>query len=378
MTGQQRVFNFNSSIENPLRIFFLCGSHFDLQNLEKDKRKNLQTFLEQKNPNYKCVILEDNFLFKDKVNLLNYNDIGLKHLKIIENLTSAFSDKIIIFHESISTAAEIGLFSGDKDHNEKMLILVPDPLTVEENYISGFISLAYDSSYSDEQNIDIINYFPSTELSQISDNNRKLHTHFHNATIPTGLKRDLEKRLAKFQPIAFNIKNKKYNTSNGYYELSKTDIIISLPLNMLIGYLLALFNEPTFRNLLRKKAIIGSFDISSKIKNERDKKRVLEIKSVIYKVVSDFKKSIYKYFTDTINDLENSRYSYSQCKIIITNIDVDFSKVLNYFVYLLYAMKLVSVNNEKLIISAGFSEIYSEYEVLLRKKEFNLKGNLTL
>lgn len=132
-------FNKSVTINNPLRIFFLCGSNFNKNPIKvnlngneyeiEDKRKVLQNYLEKefREKNFRSIILEDNFLFSNKSRRhLNYNHINLKSLKSIELLTGLYSDYVFIVHESYSTAAEIGMFSSTDLINNKLIILTPN------------------------------------------------------------------------------------------------------------------------------------------------------------------------------------------------------------------------------------------------------------
>ena len=65
---------------NEYRYIFLCGSHYVRSN-KKDKRNVLREFLKKENANYCPIILEDNFMFRNKTSrFLLYDDIYMKDL----------------------------------------------------------------------------------------------------------------------------------------------------------------------------------------------------------------------------------------------------------------------------------------------------------
>lgn len=47
----------------------------------------------------------------------------MKNLSEVESLAALYADKIIIIHETLSTAAEIGMFAGNKSLTSKICIL---------------------------------------------------------------------------------------------------------------------------------------------------------------------------------------------------------------------------------------------------------------
>lgn len=94
--------------------------------------------------NLHAIILEENFQFAStSKQYLSYDDIYLSGLAQIEQLASLYASKIIIIHETISTAAELGMFAIDPILAQKICLLVPDKVSIEEEKISGFIRLAF-------------------------------------------------------------------------------------------------------------------------------------------------------------------------------------------------------------------------------------------
>lgn len=118
-----------------LQIIFLCGVIFSDD--PEDKRIALEAIL-QSRPDTKVVILEKHFA-KPYV----YGYIGLRNIHDVETLVSCFANATIVIHESLSTAAEIGMLASNKRTAQRTAVLYPDVGSVEEDKISGFIQLAY-------------------------------------------------------------------------------------------------------------------------------------------------------------------------------------------------------------------------------------------
>jgi hypothetical protein len=118
-----------------LQIVFLCGVNFN--DNPDDKRVALEAVLATR-PNTKIIILERHFP-KPYV----YGFIGLRNLHDVETLVSCFANATIVIHESLSTAAEIGMLAANRSTAQRTAVLYPDVGSVEDNKISGFIQLAY-------------------------------------------------------------------------------------------------------------------------------------------------------------------------------------------------------------------------------------------
>ena len=106
----------NKEEKNELyKFIFLCGSKYVKSDVS-DKRNVLKKHLENINSSYRIIILEENFSFSKSKIYLDYGDIYMRNLYDVEFLVSLLSDVIFIFHESISTGAEAGLFLGSFSH----------------------------------------------------------------------------------------------------------------------------------------------------------------------------------------------------------------------------------------------------------------------
>lgn len=351
-------FKLKKTINNPLRIFFLCGSYFNINDQNRlDKRIVLKEYIESLNPNYKCLILEENFLFRRSTSKLNYNDIDMKSLKTIEVLTSLMSDKVIIFHECISTAAEIGLFSSDKIISDKMIILAPDIYSAEEDVISGFINLSYNNKVLPDYNLEIIRYFPGTYSYEISNNSNKLHTYFVNNILGESLTSKLSSTL-EIKESSINIEKQnrynKFNNDISKYVVSQEELNVTLNIKHLVAMLISLFTVDELKRKLREPINI---DVNDRIEVK---------KNVLFKAISILKKSFIEYIERAILS-NNPNIRYNKISISVACANISFSQSVSYFIYVMYGINLIDINqsNKKLVITNQLVQISEEYANLI-------------
>ncbi|WP_404460378.1 hypothetical protein [Sutcliffiella horikoshii] len=377
-------FNKSVKINNPLRIFFLCGSSYQRRLIKvklngteyeiKDKRKVLQRFLEEgyTEKNFRSIILEDNFMFGNGARrLLNYNDINLKSLKSIELLTSLFSDRVLIVHESFSTAAEIGMFSTSDYINSKLLILTPNIFSVEEDYVSGFMRLAYRSKHSSSHNIETIYYNPGIYNFNVSDQVRKLHTFFIGNEVSGSLANKLSDYLGKLNSenvIFGKRKGIHRNTENFYKVKDSKEIKVVINSNDLLAYLISLFNLNVFR-----QEFIGTVEMSHLREDNMHNRRKSLFKEGTEIVEKYFKQAIFNTIKTDIPNIEiefgSMQSMNSYIKFTINHQVVEFKECISYFLYILYALSYISITeqNTRFSISNDFLPVYKEYKDLIQE-----------
>ncbi len=313
--------------KNYPHIVFLCGNKFVGKN-NNDKRSILKSFIENNIPNFYAVILEENFMFK-KTNqeYLSYDEIFLKNLFQVEQLASIFADKIIIIHETLSTAAELGMFARDTNMMKKICLLVPDSMAIEENKITSFIKLAYlNSKTPDIQIGKQIVYYPDMEVVRFSEFKSDYRTGFHNNEIGFNLGRKvLDFVVSKQTDIEIVFCKNKYNIPQKYinkitYHISQKAKQIDIYLNTCILriQLLSLFFVDEF-----KKQIW----IDKPIKDH-----------VNY--IKDFYKNI---LLNTICHIEGLNVNNYGLSVTLSDTICDLNQAIGYFVYMLQATNLISL-----------------------------------
>ncbi|WP_407567946.1 hypothetical protein OKW88_18045 [Bacillus subtilis] len=376
-------FNKSVKVNNPLWIFFLCGSSYKKDSIKiqlngkeydiQDKRKVLQTFLEKIYPekNLRSIILEDNFMFgNNSRRKLNYNDINLKSLKSIELLTCLYSDYVFIVHESFSTAAEIGMFSSSDSINSKLIILTPDVFSVEEDYISGFMKLAYQNKFYPSHNIKTIYYNPGIYNFHISDQVRKLHTFFIDNEVKGTLAKKLSNELDSLceKNILFEKKQGVHKKQKNYYKLLESKKInIVLDSNDLFAYLISLFNLDEFR-----KKFIQTVDMSHLRKDTKSNRRKSLFNKGTEIIETYFRQAMYNTIKIDIPNIEDKYGSIEENSFINISIShqvVKFKESISYYLYILYALQYINItsDNRRFSITNNFSPIYKEYKGLIQE-----------
>lgn len=316
--------------DNSLTIIFLCGIKYGTRD-PNDKRKVLKKYLENNISECHVIILEENFAFKTTTQkYLSYDDIFLTSLAHIEQLASLFANKVIIIHESISTAAELGMFAIDTSLSKKICLLTPDDISIDEKKISAFIKLAFMNSNSPETSIGKqITFFPDIHVNRISTEKSDYHTLFHNNEIGENLGKKI---LSFVKPKKKNyfikfIKSSFGNTSNAtnqidyHINIKNRELAIYIHPETLKIQLLSLFFVDKYRKEFR-----------------------------LYKAIKDhvtYICEIYeKLLASTITDLEGIELHSVKLKINLKNTSCTLRQSVGYFLYMLQAAHLIGLEQE--------------------------------
>lgn len=206
------IFTDKFQYNDPLNIVFLCGSRY--RKSKTEKRNVLKQHLEDNVSNCHVIILEENFNFRNTTRShLAYDDIFLYSLAQVEELASLFADSIIIIHETISTAAELGMFANNPALLKRICLLTPDPYSVEEEKVSAFIRLAFLQDDAPDTTIGKhITFFPDTEIYLDSPTKSGYYTYFHSNSIGEHLSRNILSFVKK-ETVSQNIifRKSQYN-----------------------------------------------------------------------------------------------------------------------------------------------------------------------
>lgn len=174
-------------------IIFLCGTNYR-RDSKNDKRNVLRDYIEEKFPDKKAIILEEHFVFGKSSKYLSYDEIFMKNLCDIEELSAAFADGIIIIHDSISTAAELAAFASNPLLQNKICVLEPDSTGLEEQKISSFLELAF---FHEKSEITRIPYYPEVYAHHISKNHIEKHSIFFENSITPVLSGKIDQFLGR-------------------------------------------------------------------------------------------------------------------------------------------------------------------------------------
>lgn len=326
------VYNNFFTYNEPFNIIFLCGNRY-LNNDHREKRKVLKKFLESKIEKCKVIILEENFIFgRTNKKYLSYDDIFLVDLASVEQLTSIYANKIIIIHETISTAAELGMFAINPRLSSKICLLVPDDIAIEEKKVTSFIKLAFNNDKAITTKIKKeITYYPDLKVYRNSPNKCDYYTYFHNNEIGENLgnkiisfvKEENSQREIKFTRSKFGNPIKEENIVTYFIDKRKRNVKVFIYIYVLKVQLLGLFfvkeNRTEFRKIKLLKDHIGF-------------------------IVKIYKKIL----LNTIAEIEG--IDLGDCSIKIEVIDSEICnlrQIVGYYLYILQAIGLIYLEQEK-------------------------------
>lgn len=249
-----RKFN-EVNIDSKKSIVFLCGTHYRERDI-KDKRNVLKKFLNQEYPELNVLILEEHFVFGKRRGYLSYDEIFMKNLNDIEEMTAAFSDGIIIIHDSISTGAELAAFASNDFLAEKICVLEPDSTGIEERKISAFLELAY---FGDDSKIERITYYPEVYSFDISRGHVEKRTNFTKNMITPILGAKIKKfvdRCNNGLSIRFEkMVCRKINHDRGAvsYTVDGGKLLVYVSGQVVLYQMMSLFTDSEVKKELREK-----------------------------------------------------------------------------------------------------------------------------
>lgn len=404
--SRKYIFDFkkNTEIKNPLRVFFLCGSKYQV--VDSDKRNVLSKHLNTKSKNYKSIILEKNFIFtsKNKKKIKYVDDLKLHSLKDIEVIVSMLSDQIFIIHETLSTAAELGLFTYNYETLKKITVLNPDYKIVEENFISGFLKFSYNNSHYINNNVNIIEYKPVVELKNASINKksklRKYHTSFLQNEIDDDLSKNIDTTLEKLKNVKIStLSEKKMTTpSQNYYYVKSNNGKIILTIDTVKSLILSLLSQKKvidslnralqyrfidpLRYEIKKKATLYNTSIKA-IKYEFTKLIKYE-KSIAMFKISDV---LYYFFVEYLkNYLISLNKDVIEIKIEVRQSEYSLKQFIHFYIYMLSIFKFIDFKKNLFVfktssdkfqymgLSKDFRNIVKAYNPIIKEIKIDTAG----
>lgn len=318
-----------NNIEKEYRYIFLCGTKFNAKN-KVDKRIVLRDFLVQENCFYRPIILEDNFVFKRSNKFLSYDDIHMKDLYQVEMLMNYLADNNIIIHESISTAAETGLFLSEQRAITKTCLLLPDQIAVEEDKLGQFLRLAF---LRTDPILKVIKYFPKIKENIISDNVRNWHTYFYSDQIGKNLGNEI-RQFINDNFVINKIKFAKYKPRiyKGciHFAIKDTELQITALPRVLMMCVACLFNIK---------------EVEKKVFNNDGKK--------LNEYINNLKECLSLLFINTIEEKTGKKICKCSIKAEMNVKGVYISHVLGMSLYLFQAAGFINIIKDKDYLNTG-------------------------
>lgn len=330
----------NVKYKNPYKIVFLCGSFY--QENKSDKRLILKNFLKEKLSDCYPIILEENFFFKtNNVQYLAYDDIILKDLHVIEDLTAAYADKIFVIHESLSTAAEFGMFVTNEQINKKLCLIEADSESINNSKKSTFMDLAFFNKNSNNVSKKI-KYYPDVTLYKRSVEEIEYRVFFHDNTIGEYLGKEILKfvNIEEKQKI-IKIKRNKFkkiqqNDDIEYFiDAKKKELSIYVSTEILKFHILALM---LCNSTIRKSC--------------RETRKIYEHANILGE---EYIGTLF----NTIITLAGKSIAEYKPKVFVKNSLNKLNSCIGYWLYLLQAMKLIMLEAPNKAIPSERKIVYS-------------------
>lgn len=354
-----KVFNDRVLFTDPFRVVFLCGSKFNKKS-KRDKRIVLKDYIEKQYPDTSVIILEDNFIFKESNSTyLSYDEICMKNLLQIELLVSLYASKIIVIHESHSTAAEIGAFSSKKELLPRIAIIAPDKYSVEEDKLGVFLERSL--SHQDEKNTGLYRYYPDIVPHPFSENKSDYYCYFHNNIIGENLGRFFQSFLNTDENESFELKIQKspYNK-----ETKDTDVIEYFTEDEKIRA----FVHPK----VLKAQILSLMCLQDVKKFLKQSKRIIDHVGYIQTLYE-------QYLVQTIQEKEGDK-RIAEIKVSIKNADCTLREAIGCLLFVLQAAQLIQLQTDsedkqtvglrKVVFQPLFTQKQSIFEhIIVSKKE---------
>lgn len=303
------------------KIIFLCGTKYEKKSAS-DKRNVLKEFLETDCQDVKALILEENFGFGKGGSRLSYDDIFMKNLRDIEELSAAFADGIIIVHDSISTGAELAAFASNAFLESKICVLEPDSTGIEERKISMFLEKAF---FHDKTRIHRIVYYPEVFSYHISKEHIEKHTRFAGNRITPILAERVKEFLNKCgAPLDIKFKRAYYGRGDSgrniiSYYVEEDVLNVSVSGQVLLYQIIAMMRlEQVEKELENPKKLLEHVDFVHKMYGQ-----ILQdsIQGLIMKSVSKI----------------HVRIKENQC---------ESRKVVGYSLYMMQALRLIKLKKD--------------------------------
>lgn len=333
----------------PIRVLFLCGAKF--RNEDSDKRIILKKYFER-DPFNRVILLEKYFDFtlrhSKNRDLLSYYDAELFNLHSIESFAALVATNIIVIHETLSTAGEIGVFGSNDELRDRIITLVPEKYFVEEEKLSNFLRLAFWNPEDILINKRVIRFYPSIRRTMVSETHSFYDTFFPENKLPQALIQEIEEQLNKTPCTAVQLLGKKTNSID-----DKKTLSISLSYASIKNYLLAILSVPEHRNDLRK------FTKLYQIHNFLEQKFFSAIRNAYYNEYGIMPKNVHIHIDRQPN------YS--------------FSNVLNFMIYFWHACNIMTIKCEKNDeISVSFKKntsfMWDKYSQIIKPVKFSEWG----
>lgn len=240
-------------------IVFLCGPYFDKNNVG-DRRYILRKFFSEKYKKSVLPLVIDDFLTTDNIKDPNVN------IQLLEEIFATISYKTYIFLDTLSSAAELGLFMNHAFSN-KIVAYIPKESDIYNKKNVGYFVKDVILKMNPSQAKYLI-YRPSIQRNAIATDYVVEHYGFIKNVIPDNIAKDIldDDRYRNKQVLQIKLtkgtraENEKYSIC---YLIDGNRVKINIPLSILFYVVTSLMYELFSDKLVtNKNAKIADFDVA--------------------------------------------------------------------------------------------------------------------
>lgn len=220
-------------------IVFLCGPYFDKNNVG-DRRYILRKFFSEKYKKSVLPLVIDDFLTTDNIKDPNVN------IQLLEEIFATISYKTYIFLDTLSSAAELGLFMNHAFSN-KIVAYIPKESDIYNKKNVGYFVKDVILKMNPSQAKYLI-YRPSIQRNAIATDYVVEHYGFIKNVIPDNIAKDIldDDRYRNKQVLQIKLtkgtraENEKYSIC---YLIDGNRVKINIPLSILFYVVTSLMYE---------------------------------------------------------------------------------------------------------------------------------------
>ena len=163
-------------------IVFLCGPYYNKKS-DGDRRKILKEYLNNQKPSCLPLIIDD-FMSEDKIKDSTIN------VQLMEEIFAAVSYRTYIFLDTISTAAELGIFANSAYSNFLKIYLPKYDDIYNKSNVGYFVRSGI--LREDSKLIDVLEYRPQIQRKVIATDYIVEYYGFVNNELPENIKQDID------------------------------------------------------------------------------------------------------------------------------------------------------------------------------------------
>ncbi|NFG58609.1 hypothetical protein FC778_07830 [Clostridium botulinum] len=323
-------------------IVFLCGPYYDPKD-KCDRRTILKKYLIDKG-NFLPLIIDD-FLIDDNIKDKNIN------IQLLEEIFSNISVKTLIFLDTFSTSAELGLFANNSFSN-KITVFLP-----QKSDILGVDNIGFFVSdiilKQDPNRINYLSYRPKILRVPVASDYVKEFFGFINNEVPKNIKNELDKNLISkrenyYINIEFDDLNLRNNSSNINIEKISVndngrDITFYISIHMLFYLVVAIVYKNYYEKLDGDKKLSKGKNIS----NKKDNTKIKNNKNFTVNQVKNVERLVREYIFNTYCNHKGS-YNKNTNVVIETKLERKLFEIIKHmmkFIYVYHAHAKYMSNN---------------------------------